>query len=684
MLPKHLYYTDRLELESYLKENSLNVELNQWLCVLDNGVEKRPKLKCDHAELFNQAYLLCVIFLNVANVSAFYNELRYVFNFIYRFKNYECTVYECIAYAILSLQKDATPKMVELANAIRDKIKGDKSYFPYIEDIVTRRRDMKEFVKTEFPRKKITSKGLNKIRWDQYTGDYAESNIRLCVAECPTLEEKKIIIESIKKRFLIEYPEGTKLDFRQEEGKRYLLSAVEILEYENTEDESTGTSSQRSEESQVKKEEIKAAIRYAIENNHRFYKNPELSIRSNNPDFMHFHLYWSMQGVSILEFYLQDEINEIIYDTYLKARAEFEAKGVGFIYQESDESFDDSFYFDEAYLLCCQCWKRADPHKLIHPVMVLPGEKGVVNTRDYYWDICVSVVYVILSLQSSLPNVAVSLLSFIERRQRNDKYFFPAFKEKARELRENGFSYDVNFAEFMFPEHKESPNRKMDIANILDSLKYGLNSVEQLEIVDSFREDLSFVDGMSNMDRAVMESFLALAEETIKEVDIQTPSLYFKDYFLPISEVYPLIAQREIAKPEVIVDDEPVVNPPTEDSETVAELKAEIEKLKAIIEVLSDNNIDNDGKAWMYDSNKRTEHVVAAAICKLIHLAKNVDDTIEFNPTRLGNLVSYLTGFSYKKTRQIVDYSARNKRNGKEIKDIQDAFLELGVRMKID
>lgn len=116
----------------------------------------------------------------------------------------------------------------------------------------------------------------------------------------------------------------------------------------------------------------------------------------------------------------------------------------------------------------------------------------------------------------------------------------------------------------------------------------------------------------------------------------------------------------------------------------VSQLKDENAKLQEIIDSMSAESESEAESVWKYSSGKRTQAVVIAVLCKLIKKCKEADAKVEYSPTEFGKLISYLSGYSYNKTRQLVDMPAANTRNGNERYDIEHALKNFGITMKIN
>ena len=235
MLPRYLIYTDRTDIQSFIDESSLNKELYEWMCSLREGARGRAALKRDPLDLFNQAYYICTLSLSLPDPLILYTGWRYTNYFSYLFMNYEIRIYDSIAYALLALQANPTDAMKELAARLKDKYKGEHHYFPVVNEIVTRRLDRQQLVVTDFSRKPFDCSQLHTINWSSCTNDYHEDSIRFCVYECQTFDEKKAVIEAIRRRFMVEYPNPAYDEFRQKDARKYLDSAIDLMLLENGE-----------------------------------------------------------------------------------------------------------------------------------------------------------------------------------------------------------------------------------------------------------------------------------------------------------------------------------------------------------------------------------------------------------------------------------------------------------------
>lgn len=176
----------------------------------------------------------------------------------------------------------------------------------------------------------------------------------------------------------------------------------------------------------------------------------ECNIKTNNPIFTFFKENTNFAISRSLDNYLEDQLNKDIYDVLLVTRGLFESNVAGRSLLNPERGpCSDSMFFDDAYKICAECWCRPDPHNAIPPPYFHPDATHKDYERNYYSDIVAGITYVILSAQSALPDVAKSLITYIEYRQHNDILFFSHFLELSSNYINNNIAYDINFALFI-------------------------------------------------------------------------------------------------------------------------------------------------------------------------------------------------------------------------------------------
>ena len=169
MLPRELIYTDRDDIQSFIDESSLNKELYDWICSLKIKAEGRVPLKRDPLDLFNQAYYYCTVLLCLPEPARLCTDWGFGYYMQDNFKNYEVRIYESVAYALLALQSVKDEKIKSIERALRGKYNGEHHYFPAVSEIVTRRIDNKQYVVTDFSKKKLDYSKFHTINWSRHT-----------------------------------------------------------------------------------------------------------------------------------------------------------------------------------------------------------------------------------------------------------------------------------------------------------------------------------------------------------------------------------------------------------------------------------------------------------------------------------------------------------------------------------
>lgn len=259
---------------------------------------------------------------------------------------------------------------------------------------------------------------------------------------------------------------------------------------------------------------------------------------NNIPDYTHFNRYYKPTYKCLPNACPPDRLNTLMYelflDCYNKMRLEGIEMYVEILPELGREPFSDSFnvtsIISDAYYICVNLLFSPNIYKHI-PEKYYEGEQDdngwTQNLRDYYADAVVSMAYVILYSQSSLPSPAYRLMHFIRQRQSDDRYFFRKFKEMAEEQ----FNTIDESVDIDFLEHVElQQNFKINEMKITErSYRHDL-----LDNAGSKDQQLRILTIIKELGTCQNEKFQKMVDQKIEEVRNSPDfikSIYFRDYF---------------------------------------------------------------------------------------------------------------------------------------------------------
>ena len=415
-------------------------------------------------------------------------------------------------------------------------------------------------------------------------------------------------------------------------------------------------------------------------------------LANNDPDYLSTRFTFAVQSGMPLSHWLGGQLESMIYDTLLNAKAACERDNPDAkqLMEMSYDGFphDDEAYFDAAMEICAECWLRADAYNTLLPATVR-RQYSSVDEHNYAADIVHGIVYVMLAAQSCLPNSAIRLVNYIEQRQMNDKYFFPAFQDLARFFVENDISDDTDFLYILIPNPDKKPEYKLDIESIRYNTSKLLASEYKLEYLKDCQQRMENRHFNIDQNYKVYE----YVEEYIKKVEEMETGLYFYHYFQPrtpdmfdftITESNssePSIASAKndlISVGELLKKSAEVLNIQSQRI-LVSALKSMFANRENIMEVLdarldvinsmAPDNLD------IPDKNGRTVRLVVRLVDRLfkaLKISQNAD------LTKLAAVYSHITGYTFDTIyNRFGEIDSNKSRDEKELKIIEKMLKDL-------
>lgn len=445
----------------------------------------------------------------------------------------------------------------------------------------------------------------------------------------------------------------------------------------------------------------------------------------NHPDFQFFNTYYKRNRRFFENEYVEGALNEEIYVQFLDCYGELTLAGKDIYMWDAETDGYIGFtqrmqigaLFSDAYDICANLLFTNNIYNQIgNKVFDLYPDLpiGDANERCYYNDALASFVYVILYLQDYLPENGIRFLKYIYNRQQDDKVFFPKMKALAMQKKSaQDNDYNVDFSDYIYPQYdfEFGPFDLMTLEEAKAFVDKAVSTPQAIRIVQAmYPKDMTLSDEWKQgLDKLLQEA---------KNSNKKRPKIFLKDISEPFygfdKNLAPLEVPIEMQRAKTPVGEQSDISNSlllTTKTKEIENLKKEIaewkqrckkaemeysnfmkgyDRLKEEKKVLTDTLAelmekapDDKNRIWVYDCNKRTQPVIISTLDHLIRMSKNDDKNVEYAPSTVGNLISYLTGISYEKTRQFVNVSVANTRNGTEIRDIEFALRQLGIKTTI-
>ena len=264
--------------------------------------------------------------------------------------------------------------------------------------------------------------------------------------------------------------------------------------------------------------------------------------------------------MSIDDFIEDDELNNDIYEVLLKVR-EADSETGRYVLK-----IPLILVFNEAYYQATKAMHDKHPEEDFYSNYFFDAKSHLV--RAYETDLILSITYALVAAQANITRAQKRFLTCIENRIKDDKWYFPYFKELVQRYNEEGKEFNTKF------EFAELDYSRLELLNWKDET----NQYNTLHI----QAFIDFYDKPSDK-LAVLDSIEKQYLDDIQKDD-------WEYMFLPDIKAFLAGLRTTIAAttpPTAVVEDKEPENPLTP---KVNVLTAQVEKLQARIGELTMEN----------------------------------------------------------------------------------------------
>lgn len=193
-LPRQFVYTDRRNLDDFLRDDELNKELYKvYLRVKDHPYY----FKFDAEKAFNEAYYIATLAMNEPHPELDVREWWYAAKRDIGWA-YSANLIMSMVYAILSLQSEK-PDTIDYVLEIMKNTNYGEDHFPAYKELVENHpfRYNSDF---SIRPNSVSELQNATIKWQNVTEEFDQETIRELVAIFPTKEERLRLIDLIEQR----------------------------------------------------------------------------------------------------------------------------------------------------------------------------------------------------------------------------------------------------------------------------------------------------------------------------------------------------------------------------------------------------------------------------------------------------------------------------------------------------